>query len=155
MDIIIQILEEALKGSLDNMLQIVVIVIPFMLFVEIFRDLNLLDRLTCLLTPLTELLGISKEGNLPLLAGIIFGISYGGGVIISSAREGKFTHNEIYLINLFLIICHSVFEDTVLFAAIGAKWLPILISRFIMAVAVCYLYSKMVLKRKFNKLIKY
>jgi len=147
LDIIILILKEALKGSLDNMLQIAVIVIPLMLFIEIFRDLNLLDRLTGLLAPFTRLLGISKEGNLPLLAGVIFGISYGGGVIINSSREGKLSLKEIYLINLFLIICHSVFEDTVLFAAIGAQWLPILISRFLMAVVVCYIYSQIVFER--------
>lgn len=138
---IMLILEEAVKGSLNNMLQIAMIVIPLMIFIELFKDLNLLDRLTSILSPLTSFIGISREGNLPLLAGLIFGIGYGGGIIIDSARQGKLSMRDIYIVNLFLVICHSVLEDTLLFAAIGAKWAAVLIIRILLAVLVCFLWA--------------
>lgn len=132
---------EAIKGSISGVLQIAIIVIPLMLFIEILLDLNLLDKLTSLLTPLTRLFGMSKDTCLPLIAGLVFGISYGGGIIIKTAQEGKLSYRDIYLVNLFLVICHSLFEDTLLFAAIGARWIPVLIVRVILAVLICYVFA--------------
>lgn len=148
------IIIEAFTGSLENVFQIALIVIPFMLFIEIFRDLNLLEKLTAFISPLTRFIGVSSAANLPLLAGMVFGISYGAGVIISSAREGKLSINEIYFVNLFLVICHSIFEDTLLFAAIGAKWLPILISRFMLAIVITYFWSRYKALHRTNSLLK-
>lgn len=136
------ILIEAITGSISGVLQIAVIVIPLMIFIEIIQDLNWLDKMTAVLTPITRFIGISSEARLPIMAGLVFGISYGGGIIIDSARKGILTYRDIYLINLFLIICHSLFEDTILFAAIGAAWLPILIARIILAVAVCWVVAR-------------
>jgi len=131
------ILQEALLGSLSNVLQIALIVIPLMIFIEIMKDLNWLSYLTAILAPLTRWMKLPREAGLPLVAGLVFGISYGAGIIIQAAREGTLTNSDIYMINLFLVICHSVFEDTILFAAIGAIWLPVLIYRLLLAVAVC------------------
>ncbi|MBO8158759.1 nucleoside recognition domain-containing protein [Thermosyntropha sp.] len=138
----IDILGFALIGSLKSVGQIALIVIPLMIFIEIFKELKLLDKITILADPVTRIIGLSKEANLPIMAGLIFGISYGGGLIINSAKEGRLSYREIYLINLFLVICHSVFEDTLLFAAIGAKWLPILLIRLVLAVIVCHLAAR-------------
>lgn len=148
------VFQEAFWGCFENIAQIALIVIPLMVLIEIFKDINLLDKLTSFMTPITSMIGISKEARLPILAGVVFGISYGGGIIIESAKEGKLTYDDIYITNLFLVICHSVFEDTILFAAIGAKWLPILVVRIILAVLICYLVSKF-LKRQRSKLIEF
>ena len=79
---------------------------------------------------------------MPLVAGLVFGISYGAGIIIQAAREGTLDYRDIYMINLFLVICHSVFEDTILFAAIGAIWLPVLLFRLLLAVIVCMVVAR-------------
>lgn len=136
------ILQEACWGSLNNVFQMAIIIIPLMLLIEIFKDLNLLEYLTSLINPLTRFIGLDQEGNLPLMAGLFFGISYGAGIIINSAQAGKLTLEDIYLINLFLVICHSLFEDTLLFAAIGANWLPLLVGRFLLAILVCALWYR-------------
>lgn len=145
---VLNIAEEALVGSLKSVGQIALIVIPLMIFIELFKEFRLLEKVTVIADPVTRLIGLSREANLPIMAGLIFGISYGGGLIINSAREGKLTYREIYIINLFLVICHSVFEDTLLFAAIGAKWVPILVARIVLAVIICYLAAKFVLIRE-------
>lgn len=136
------ILQEAFTGSLRNVWQMAIIVIPLMIFIEIFQDLQLMDRLTSFMRPLTRLIGLNDEGNLPLLAGLLFGISYGAGIIIAGARGGRLTRDDIFLVNLFLIICHSIFEDTLLFAAIGAEWIPLLVGRFILACLICGIWSR-------------
>jgi hypothetical protein len=134
------ILQEALSGSINNVFRMAIIIIPLMIFIEIFQDLHLLERVTSLINPLTRLIGLNHEGNLPLMAGLFFGISYGAGIIINSTKQGRLQPEDIYLINLFLVICHSLFEDTLLFAAIGANWIPILLGRLILAILVCALW---------------
>ncbi len=136
------ILMEAVTGSVDGVLKLAMIVIPLMIIIEIIQDLNWLDKMTAILTPVTRFIGISPEAKLPIMAGLVFGISYGGGIIIDSARQGKLTYRDIYLINLFLVICHSLFEDTFLFAAIGAMWLPILIARLSLAIIICWAVAR-------------
>jgi len=136
------ILQEALLGSLSNVLQIALIVIPLMIFIEIIKDLNWLHYLTGVLAPFTRWMKLPQEAGLPLMAGLFFGISYGAGIIIQAAREGTLSSSDIYRINLFLVRCHSVFEDTILFAAIGAIWLPVLVYRLVLAVAVCAAISR-------------
>lgn len=136
------IIQEATRACLENIWQIAIIVFPLMLCIEIFSDLGLLAKTTRFLTPLTKMLRISPEGNLPLLAGLFFGISYSGGLIIDVARRGRLSIREIFLINLFLIICHAVFEETMLFAAIGAEWIPILLTRIVLAVVITFIWSR-------------
>ncbi|HWP98227.1 MAG TPA: nucleoside recognition domain-containing protein [Syntrophomonadaceae bacterium] len=131
---------EALTGSAVNVLKMAAIVIPLMIFIEIFKDLNWLDRLTSIIAPVTRASGISQEGNLALMSGLLFGISYGSGVILQNTREGKLTYEDIFLINLFLVVCHSLFEDNLLFAAIGSRWLLVLVLRFVIAIGLCVIW---------------
>ncbi|MFZ5901180.1 hypothetical protein [Desulforudis sp. DRI-14] len=44
--------------------------------------------------------------------------------------------------NTFLVICHSIVEDTLLFAALGANLAIILGWRFVLAVFVCLVLSR-------------
>jgi len=46
------------------------------------------------------------------------------------------------LLSLFLVICHSVFEDTFIFVAVGADALIILLGRFLFAVLVTITANK-------------
>lgn len=138
----ISIFAEAFLGCMKSIGLIAAIVIPLMIFIEILKDINALEKTIGIMTPITNILGISKEARLPIFAGLVFGISYGGGIIIESAKAGKLSYEDIYITNLFLVICHSIFEDTILFAAIGAKWLPILAVRIILAIIICFIVSK-------------
>lgn len=139
----VEVLIEAAVGCLASIKQIAIIVISLMIFIEIFKDLNWLDKLTRVFRPLTRMIRLPEEASLPLMAGLVFGISYGSGIIINSAREGILTMRDIYVINLFLVICHSLFEDTLLFMTVGAKWLPVLLVRITTAVVVCYIYVRL------------
>ncbi|MEW5922194.1 MAG: nucleoside recognition domain-containing protein [Bacillota bacterium] len=136
------ILYEGLRGSALNILRIATIVLPFMVVMQVIKELNLLDRLSAALAPLIRSLGMSKGAAFPLLAGLVFGLSYGAGLIIQSARDGSMTRRDIFLVNVFLAVCHSLFEDTLLFVAIGANGLLILGVRLTLAILITYLFSR-------------
>lgn len=131
-----------LKDSLLLFGQLALIITAVMIMVEFFQEYRILDKLLALTSPFTRLLGISGEANLPLMAGLLLGIGYGGAIIIDSTRQGKLSSYDIYLINLFLVLCHSLIEDTLIWVALGAMVIPIQIGRFILALGVCYLVSR-------------
>lgn len=136
-------LTEGLLGSLALVKQVALIVFPLMLILEILKELKVMNRLGTYFEALLKPLGLSREAALPLITGTCFGLSYGAGVIIQSAREGRMTKAELYLLNVFLSINHAIFEDTLLFMAIGANGLLIFGTRFLVAIlltmAVCHL----------------
>ncbi|WP_425449676.1 nucleoside recognition domain-containing protein [Dethiothermospora halolimnae] len=121
---IIGMLKDGFEGSIGSILNIAKYVIPLMIFMEILKDLNILDKISEFLKPISKFLGISKESTFPLIVGLTLGLAYGAGVIIKSAKEGNLSKKDLYLVLLFLVACHSVIEDTLLFVAIGANgWL--------------------------------
>ncbi|EOD00570.1 nucleoside recognition domain-containing protein [Caldisalinibacter kiritimatiensis] len=124
MDYVIDIIKEGLFGSLRSIFTIAKIVIPLMIIMELLKDFKILDKISNLLQPLSKLLGISKKSTFPLIIGLFLGLAYGAGVIIKSAKEGELSKKDLYLLMIFLIACHSVIEDTLLFVAMGANgWL--------------------------------
>lgn len=138
----INFFHESLQGCWDNVSLMGMIIIPIMIILEIARDLKILDRIGEMLAPTMRVLGLSKEAAPPLMVGLGFGITYGAGVIIEAARSGRLTWKDLFLLNLFLSICHAVVEDTALFMAVGADGLPILGGRFLLAVVVTFLVSR-------------
>ncbi|MCL5289533.1 MAG: nucleoside recognition protein [Firmicutes bacterium] len=136
-------IREAVYGGLHNVLIMASIIFFVMMIMEIGRDLQVLDRVTKWAAPALRLFGMSRQATFPLIVGLAFGIAYGAGVIIESARSGEISWRDLFLVNLFLSTCHAIFEDTALFLAVGANPWIILIGRFLLAVVLTYLVSRM------------
>ena len=129
------ILQTAL-GLTRLALLVFVIIMPLMILLEISRYYGALKKLTGILSPLTSKLGYEVDSVYPLLAGIVFGISYGGGVLIGEAKKGNIVGRQAFLVALLLAMCHAVFEDTLLFVSQGAIWWIIIGARLILAFGV-------------------
>ena len=103
----INILKEAFVGSYASIKQIALIVIPLMVFMEILKDLGVLDKIAHMFSPVVKVYDVKKEAGFPLVIGIVIGLSYGAGIIIQSAREGKLPKRDLYLLTYFLSTCHA------------------------------------------------
>lgn len=79
-------------------------------------------------------LGMTYRAGVPMAAGLVFGLAYGAGVILDSAREGGLPGRERLLLTAFLVACHAVIEDTLLFVPLGVNPLFLLLFRFAGAV---------------------
>ena len=78
-----------------------------------------------------------------IMAGLILGITYGAGILIHETKTGNLSKVDIFYIATFLMICHSVVEDVLLFVIFGANgWLVIMI-RLLMAFVFSYILVKM------------
>lgn len=125
-------------GLFSLLVKVFFIVVPLMILLEIFREFELLDRITDAVRRPAGKLGFKRDSIYPLLAGIIFGISYGGGVLIGESSAGRIKGNQNFLVALYLGLCHAVFEDTLLFASLGANGLIVLFSRLLLATVIVF-----------------
>lgn len=123
------------------LLLVFAIVVPLIIVLEIFREFNILDRFTNFLFPLARIMGFKKESIYPLIAGILFGITYGGGVLIGESSSGRIDARQSFLVALFLGLCHAMIEDTLLFVAQGANPLIIVPFRFVLAFIIVFIAS--------------
>lgn len=117
----VSFLKESFLGSMDSVFTMSKIVIPLMIVMEILKDSNILEKISRTLSPISRFFNISEKSTFPLIIGIIFGLAYGAGIIIDSAKEGNLTKKDLYVLIIFLVCCHSVFEDTLIFVSMGAN----------------------------------
>ncbi len=68
-----------------------------------------------------------------IVAGLILGITYGAGILIHEAKTGNLSKVDIFYIATFLMICHSVVEDVLLFVIFGANGWLVVVIRVLMA----------------------
>jgi len=115
-----------------------------MVFMEIAKDIKLLDFISKLFKPITKLLSAEENAAFPLAVGIIFGISYGAGVLIKTSEDGNIDHRSLMIISVFLAACHAIVEDTLLFVAIGAKGLIIVFTRVFVAFIATIIISRFI-----------
>lgn len=133
----------AFKTAFYGILQIALIVFPLMIGIQILKDIQAIKYLSKWFLPLTRILGLSSgKTSIPLLAGIIFGLAYGAGVIIESAREENFSKKDLYLLSIFLVSSHAVIEDTLIFIPLGINVIPLLLIRVVIAFIITLLTAK-------------
>ena len=91
-----------------------------------------------------------------LTVGIILGITYGAGILINEVENGNIKKEDIFFIGTFLMICHAVVEDTLLFVIFGADFTMAVVIRTIAAIIISYIFLFFYRKNSNNKLfIKY
>ncbi len=117
----LEIVTSALVTATVGVLQLALIVVPVMLFIQVLKDLGVLDGFARLVRPLMRPLGIAPRGAVTMAGGLIFGLAFGAGVIIEQVREQKFEKRELTLMILFLCACHAVVEDTLIFIPLGVN----------------------------------
>ena len=136
------------------LLKLILIVTAVVIILEILKVLKILDFLNNILYKLTKYLGISKSASMPLLIGILAGISYGAGAIISCYNNNDMNKKDVILVSTFLCVCHALPEDTLLFISVGANGLIVLAVRFVLGVIatlIANLIYKLMNKNNENK----
>ena len=141
------IIREILTNSVRITLLLTAIIIPLMVGLALLKDSRLLDRAAGFLQPVMQRLKLSNNAAYPLLAGLFLGIVFGSGVILSFAKDGSLTKRDLMLVLVFLGICHSIIEDTVVFIALGANWWILVGARFLLAALAAFSVS-LVLRRR-------
>ena len=77
--------------------------------------------------------GLDEQSAAPTLVGFLFGIAYGGGVIVRDIRRHGLARRQVFIMSVFLSMVHAIVEDSLIFIALGASVLWVVVYRIVWA----------------------
>jgi Fe2+ transport system protein B len=109
-------------------LKIFVIIMGLMILLELMKAFNLIRPIVKTLNPVLWTMGLSKRVGMLWLTATVFGLSYGGAVIVEEVKDGNLTKNELTKLHFSIGVNHSLIEDPALFLSLGLSpfwlWVP-------------------------------
>lgn len=129
-----EILWHGLQTALIAIVQLALIVILLMIAMQFFREKGWLTYFSDKLEPFTRMLGMEKNTSMTLMAGLTIGLAYGAGLMIQAVQEDGVSRRDMYLALIFLVSCHAVVEDTLIFIPLGIPVWPLLLIRLTTAI---------------------
>jgi hypothetical protein len=130
----LEIIGLAIQKAGLGVVQLALIVIPLMIVIQFLKDLGLLTVFTKWMAPVTRMLGMKENTSMTLVAGLTIGLAYGAGVMIQAVKEDNVSRKDLTLAFIFLVACHAVVEDTLIFIPLGIPVLPLLTIRLVVAI---------------------
>lgn len=127
------VLTDAAGGLIKTVALLIAIIIPLMVSIEVLKEAGILESLSRRIQPYMGWLGMSGQAGFPLLAGFVFGLAYGAGVILEAARDNGLSQGDRRLLCVFLVACHAAIEDTLLFVPLGVNPFLLLGTRLALA----------------------
>ncbi|UAC47825.1 nucleoside recognition domain-containing protein [Bacillus aquiflavi] len=131
---LVNILLVGLEKASLGILQLVIIVMPMMVVIQILKDFKWLAVFSKWVSPFTRALGMKENTSTTMAAGLLFGLAYGAGVMIQAVKEDGVEKKDLTLAFIFLVACHAVVEDTLIFVPLGIPVIPLLLIRVITAI---------------------
>jgi spore maturation protein SpmB len=148
------IIVEGVQTAFMGVVQLAVIVIPLMIVMQFFRELGLMNKLSNLFAPGMKLLGMEKNASVTLVAGLVIGLAYGAGVMIQAIKEDGVSKKDMYLALIFLVSCHAVVEDTLVFIPLGIPVWPLLVIRLstaiILTAAIAFVWNRNIARKEYR-----
>lgn len=125
---------EAVQKAGLGIFQLAMIVIPLMVVIQLLKDIQWLTKFSKGLAPVTKTLGMNENTSTTMAAGLLFGLAYGAGVMIQAVNEDGVSKKDITLAFIFLMACHAVVEDTLIFVPLGIPIWPLFLIRIGVAI---------------------
>ncbi|OZI13600.1 hypothetical protein CEW92_00325 [Bacillaceae bacterium SAS-127] len=139
-----EILLLGLEKAAYGVFQLALIVIPLMVMIQFLKDLKWLDVFSRWMAPVTRILGMKENTSTTLAAGLLFGLAYGSAVMIQAVKDDGVSRKDVTIAFIFLVACHAVVEDTLIFVPLGLTgWtlLALFLIRVIVAVILTLIVS--------------
>lgn len=122
-------------------LKIFAIIMVLMILLETMKIFNMIQHIVKILSPLLKAMGLDNKVGILWLTATVFGIAYGGAVIVEEAKEEHLTKKELERLHLSIGINHSMIEDPALFLSLGLSAFWLWIPRFITAIIAVHLFD--------------
>lgn len=125
-----------LQGSILNSIELcikVIILLTLLIFI--------MDFIKTRKFILESKRNISKGFSISV--GTFLGITYGAGILIKEVQSGAIPKEDIFYIATFLMICHAIIEDTLLYVIFGADFTMVVAIRTIGAIVITWALLKL------------
>ncbi len=116
-------------GSLDLMLRVFLIVVPIMVALELFEGTRSFRAIVRWWARVVRHVGLDERSAAPTLVGFLFGLAYGGGVIVRDVRRHDLGRRQVFTMSVFLSMVHAIVEDSLIFLALGASFFWVVVYR--------------------------
>lgn len=121
--------------------KIFAIIMVLMILLEMMKIFNRIHHIVKMINPLLKTMGLNRKVGILWLTATVFGLAYGGAVIVEEAKQGDITRKELEKLHLSIGINHSMVEDPALFLSLGLSAFWLWIPRVIMAVIAVHLFD--------------
>jgi len=119
--------------------KVILFVVAIMEIQSLLKEFRIMDFLSRILAPFMKIFGLPADASFLWIVINVVGYSYGAGIIKSEYDTGKLKPKDGDLFNHHAAICHSLFEDTILYVAISIPLFWLVVPRLVMASAVVWL----------------
>ncbi|HVO66452.1 MAG TPA: hypothetical protein VMT12_08225 [Syntrophales bacterium] len=120
--------------TLSLSIKIFAIIMCVLTSLEILKTFNLINPMVNLLNPLLKMMGLNKKVGFLWLTAVIFGVAYGGAVIVEEVKAGHLSNKELEELHLSIGINHALVEDPSLFLSLGLSPFWLWVPRIIVAI---------------------
>ncbi|MGA7144687.1 MAG: nucleoside recognition domain-containing protein [Desulfobacterales bacterium] len=114
--------------------KIFVIIMVIMILLEMMKVFNMIHHIVRILRPILKTMGLNQVVGLLWLTAVVFGIAYGGALIVEETKQGHIKKEALEKLHLSIGINHSMVEDPALFLSLGLSAFWLWIPRFILAI---------------------
>jgi hypothetical protein len=129
---------EALRGWAVGTAYLLLRILGVIMFIMVLQEclvaLGWLDALSRFFRPWMRVMGVPRQAAFIWIAANIFGLLYGGAVVMEEAKKGTLTREELRELHISIGINHSMTEDPSLFAVIGLNPFWLWVPRLVMAI---------------------
>jgi hypothetical protein len=122
-------------------LKIFAIIMGVMILFEFVKHQNVTRRLVLVMRPLTRILGLSSRSGLLWLTAAIFGLGYGGAVIVQEAAKEDLGGSELRKLQMSIGINHAMIDEPAIFLCMGLNPVWLWIPRICAAIVIVWSYS--------------
>ncbi|MGD9334824.1 MAG: iron transporter [Desulfobacterales bacterium] len=137
----IMMLKTWFMATLYLSVKIFAIIMVLMILFEMMKIFNLIHHIVKMMNPLLKSMGLNRRVGMLWLTANVFGLAYGGAVIVEEAKQGDITRKELEKLHLSIGINHSMVEDPALFLSLGLSAFWLWIPRLITAVIAVHLFD--------------
>lgn len=140
MQMVWEIIKETVKQSFSIILPLAAVILVLMVGIELLRESGWMEKLTRRLSGAARLLGIPGEAMLGVVVGVFGGISYGTSIIYDISQTTKLNRTQLNTMFILIGICHSLIEETAVYAAAGANVIPLILARLLFGISLALVY---------------
>jgi len=128
---LLEAFQEWALTTLGLMIKIFFIIMAILTLLETLKTFDLIHPMVRILNPILKLMGLNQKVGFLWLTAVVFGVAYGGAVIVEEVKAGHLTKEELEELHLSIGINHALVEDPSLFLSLGLSpfwlWVPRLI----------------------------
>lgn len=110
------------------------IIMALLTLLELLKAFGLIHPFVRALGPFLRVMGLDRQVGFLWMTAVIFGLSYGGAIIVEEAKSGHLSREDLELLHLSIGTNHSMVEDPPLFLPLGINPFWLYVPRLIMAI---------------------